>query len=426
MLRSEVLSIRPFRDLWLGQAISQVGDAFYYASFMFMVEHITGSKAMVGYVGAMEALPFLLFSPYAGVVADRVDRRKIMLLSDIVSALTLCMLAGVLLLQAQPPVWLLFVTAFTLSTVRSFFMPAKSAAIPAIVPPDMVMKANTFSMTTQNVMPLIGLAFAAGVMGILFAASPRWFFLATAVINAASFFVSAFFIARMPKVVPDRSNAHEVHPLTDLKEGIRYMASRHILMVLLLLSLFMNLMISPFFVVFVAANKTWFGGLPSTLAWFEFAFFLGMIIGSAAVAKLNVRRAGQGYIWGLAAVGGGVACMAFSRSIPLFVFWNFVCGLALPFAQIPTSNYIQMTVPDAYRGRVNSTLLMVSMGMQPIGMGLGGLVAERVGLFNAFLVMGIGMGVIALAGLLDRPFRESKMPDQAPEEQDMQLTEQAC
>src|SRR5688500_12870764 len=103
MFRSDILAIKAFRNLWLGQAISQIGDAFYYASFMFMVEHITNSKPMVGYVGAAEALPFLLFGPYAGVVADRIDRRKIMLLSDIISGLTLCMMAAVLFLQAQPP-----------------------------------------------------------------------------------------------------------------------------------------------------------------------------------------------------------------------------------------------------------------------------------------------------------------------------------
>src|SRR5207253_876223 len=85
----DVLRIRAFRDLWLGQAISQLGDSIYYVAFMFMAQQVTGKIAMVGYVGAMEMLPYLLIGPYAGVLADRLDRRKIMLLSDLTSATAL-------------------------------------------------------------------------------------------------------------------------------------------------------------------------------------------------------------------------------------------------------------------------------------------------------------------------------------------------
>src|SRR5579862_8820226 len=126
------LRIAPFRALWLGQAISQLGDAFYYIAFMFMVQKVTGSSVMVGYVGALEALPFLLLGSYAGVVVDRLDRRRIMLLSDLCSGLALVGLAACIWLQRQPPVWALLVTPFVLSSVRCFFMPAKSASIPSL------------------------------------------------------------------------------------------------------------------------------------------------------------------------------------------------------------------------------------------------------------------------------------------------------
>lgn len=426
MLRSEVLRIPAFRNLWLGQAISQLGDAFYYASFIFMVGYITRSPAMVGYVGAAEALPFLLFSPYAGVLADRMDRRVIMLLSDLLSAGALLALGLVLVIWGNPPVWVLFASAFTLSTIRSFFMPAKSAAIPAVVPAELVIKANSLSMTTQNVMPLIGLAFAASIMGVLFAASAKWFFFATVVVNAASFLGSAIFVAKMPAVVPRREEDHQAHPLADLRDGLRYIRSRHVLVVLLALSLLMNLMISPFFVVFVEANNTWFGGYPSTLGWLEFSFFLGMVLGSAIVGRANLRAVGLGYIWGLALVGLAVAGMAYSRNFIAFASWNVLCGIAIPFAQIPLSTFIQVTVPDGYRGRVNSALTMISMGAQPIGMSMGGILVEAVGIFYAFLSMGIGVALVSVAGLLDREFRQARLPDGEPEvDREAQVAEMA-
>ena len=409
MPSSGLLAIRPFRNLWLGQAISQVGDSFYYVSFMFMVMQITKSLPMVGFVGAMEALPFLIFSPYAGVLADRIDRRRIMLLSDILSMAILLLLAGYVAFDATPPAWTLLASAFMLSSVRSFFMPAKSAAIPALVPRNMLMQANSLSMATQTIVPALSLALSATIMGLLYAFSPQWFFLSMILINAASFLVSAWFISLLPRIVPDRDDVGEKHPLTDLREGLRYVRGHHVLVVLLVLSLFLNLMISPFFVVYMAANEAWFGGKPQTFAWFEFSFFAGMILGSILVAKSNIQRPGLGYIWGLVVVGGAVAAMAFSKGFALFVAWNVIAGLGLPFAQIPLATYLQTAVPDAFRGRVNSALTMIGMGTQPIGMSLGGFMIQKLGLVASFFVMGVGMGTVALAGLLDGPFRTMKI-----------------
>lgn len=383
---------------------------------MFMVSALTrGNMAMVGFVGAAEALPFLLFSPYAGVLADRIDRRRIMLLSDVLCASLLVVLGLVVLTNASPPVWTLFASAFGISTIRSFFLPAKSAAIPALVPAELLLKANSLSLATQNVMPVIGLGFSALVMGALFTLSPQWFFFGTIVFNAASFLGSAWFIALLPAIRPDREDAQEKHPLIDLREGLRYIRGRHELMVLLVLSLFLNLSISPFFVVYMAANRSWFGNQPQTLALFEFFFFTGMIGGSLLVGKSNIRRPGLGYIWGLAIVGAAVAAMSFSRSFAWFCAWNVLAGLALPYGQIPLSTYLQATVPDAFRGRVNSTLTMISMGTQPVGMSLGGFMLNALGLVKSFLAMGIGMGGVALAGLLDGQFRGMRLPGRAAE-----------
>ena len=120
MTYSDVLRIRPFRNLWLGQSISQIGDSLYYVAFMFMVKKVTGSSAMVGYTGALELAPYLLIGPYAGVLADRLDRRAIMLASDLLSALVLLGFSSVLIAGIAPPAWSILVLAFMLSAVRCF------------------------------------------------------------------------------------------------------------------------------------------------------------------------------------------------------------------------------------------------------------------------------------------------------------------
>src|SRR5690242_13155186 len=131
---TRALRIRDFRNLWLGQTVSQFGDAVYGLLFLFMTDKITKRPELVGIVAAMTALPFLLFSPVAGVLADRIDRRRIMLFSDFSSAAILGGYAVLLWFTREPPVWTLFVTPFLLSTVNAFFMPARGAAVPSVVP----------------------------------------------------------------------------------------------------------------------------------------------------------------------------------------------------------------------------------------------------------------------------------------------------
>jgi MFS family permease len=115
------------------------------------------------------------------------------------------------------------------------------------------------------------------------------------------------------------------------------------------------------------------------------------------------------------AVGLAVAAMAFSPTCVGMVLLNIVAGLALPFAQIPMTTYMQSIVPDAYRGRVNAVQTMSSMGIQPLGIGLGGLLIGSLGPVGMFLLMGLGMGIAALIGLLDQEFRTAQIsPDDTP------------
>ena len=411
MSYTAALRIKSFRDLWLGQAISQIGDAFYYVIFLYMVERLTGNIKMVGVVGALEALPYLVFGPHAGILADRLDRRHIMLLSDLFSGGTLLLFASWLAFDAKPPTVMLLVVPFLLSTVRVFFMPAKSAAVPALVPAHLLQTANAFSSMTQSLMPMVGLSLSASVLGLLYTAFPRWFFFVAVAVNGLSFFGSAIYIARLPKIVPDRKDIAEVHPMTDFRDGLRYMRSRRDLSVLLVLLTLFRLTVAPFFVVLLAANKQWFGGNPQPVAWFECSFFFGLVAASFFVGKMRLVKAGQCFSLGLAIVGATVFGLGLTPYFWMFVFWNVVAGIAVAFADIPINTYMQLSVPDAFRGRVNAVIQMIATGAMPIGMALGGQLVDSVGVVGTFMLMGIGMTIAALVGLLDRSYRDIRMPD---------------
>lgn len=411
----EVLRIRAFRNLWLGQAISQIGDALYYVSFLFMVQKVTGSAAMVGYTGAVEALPYLLVMPYSGVLADRVDRKRIMLVSDLLCAALLLGFGFPILAGMKPAIWEILLLAFTLSSVRCFFMPAKSAAIPALVPESQLMAANAVSMSTFTMMQIVGLAFSAMLLAPLYNLSQSSFFFWIVTINAATFLGSAFFVARLPKVLPDRTKIHEVHPMTDLKEGITYVRRRHDLSVLIILLVVFRISVAPFMVTYVVANNLWWGGpshqgKPATLAIVELTFFVGWLIGNLAIAKFKPVRPTQWFMWAVANLGLMIFLMAFSPEIWLFCIWNFLAGLALPAADIPINTYMMLSVEDAYRGRTSATVQIVSSVAAPVGTAAGGLLVSRFGLVAMFAGMGIGMVVSALMGFVDREFRQVTMP----------------
>ncbi|RYG49666.1 MFS transporter [bacterium] len=411
---SHVLRIRPFRDLWLGQGISQLGDAFYYIVFMFMAKKLTGSDGVVAMVGVLETLPYLLFSAYAGVAADRFDRRKVMLWSDIASGLTLLAFVGVLLVTPKPPLFLLLTVPFLLSTMRCFFMPAKSASIPAVVPKNMLQLANSLSMTTQNTMPLIGLALTGGVLTALWASSPQHFFLLCVGLNTFSFLLSAWYISRLPEILPERREVKS-HAWTDFKEGVRYIRKRPDLITFIAMTTGFRLGVAPFFVAYLAANDAWFGGGPATLTWMEFSFFVGMVVAAPLMGKVRVIHPGRWFATGLFVVGLMVGLMAFSRTFPLFVVFNIVCGLAVPPADIPINTWMQKSVPDAFLGRVNSVLNMVATGAMPVGMALGGVLMPHTGPSGLFIAMGGVMMVACAGGILTPAFRNAIMEEDAEE-----------
>lgn len=391
-----------------------LGDGFYFISIAFMIGKLSGDSANVGINVALETLPFLVLGPYAGAIADRVDRRKIVVNADILCFALLALFALTVPIFGSPPIWAFYVNSVLYGCIRVFFHPAKNAAIPRIVPAEDLPEANAANSAMSNFMPLLSLGFSAAILSQLYNLQPNLFFLASVGLNALSFLVSAVFCWQLPSIEPTREEVEaRPHVLEDIRIGLSFLKSRKDLLAHVGLSFLTSVSISPFFVFYVESNKQWFGGHPSGITYNEAIFFAGMVIMSAYLPKFKIKRVGLAWIWGIAPIGFAVAMMAFSRVFGVYLFWNLVCGLALPFALLPMGNYVQVTVPDNFRGRHGSILTLVSTGAMPIGSYLGAIIISRIGLVPGYLAMGTCMAVAALLGLLVKPFREAALPDQA-------------
>jgi MFS family permease len=210
-------SNRNFRLLFIGQTVSQLGDWFNAVAVYALLLDLTGSATAVAWMLIVQFLPMALVGPLAGVVVDRVNRRRVMIASDILRGFVIL---GLLLVKQPDQIWIAYVVMACTIAASAFFEPARTATIPNITTTEELMPANALSAAMWSAMLAVG----ASVGGLVTAAAGRN---VAFVINALSFFASAFFIARTrydarPPSVRRPAGFAALIGLTDLVEGFRY------------------------------------------------------------------------------------------------------------------------------------------------------------------------------------------------------------
>jgi len=215
---------RNYRLLWLGQIVSQLGDWFNSVAVYTLLLELTGSATSVALMIIVQFLPMALIGPVAGVVVDRVNRRRLMIASDILRGLVVLVL---LVVRRPDQVWIAYAAMGTVVSLTAFFEPARTAVIPNLTTRSQLLTANALSSATWSAMLAIG----AGVGGVVTALLGRN---AAFLVNAASFLVSAAIIARTsfnadPPEVKRPAGWSSLTGFGDLLEGMRYVRSdRHV------------------------------------------------------------------------------------------------------------------------------------------------------------------------------------------------------
>lgn len=396
----------------MAQTVSLLGDSIYFLVFMFMAKQASGTNFEVGLVMTASAVPFLVLSPVAGVAADRFDRRAIMAVADFASAVLTLALAVIAWFDPVPSTWVIGTFAFLLSCVNAFFMPARMAAMPRLLPETHLAQGNAAFMVTQQVMWMLGTAFAATVLAFIESQFAGKFFFVAALFNALTFLFSSFWVLRLPKIIPLPSEHHEPkNGWGELKEGIRTVFANPVLKVALPANLVAQAFISGFFIAYLEANKLWFGGDFRQFAWIEMSFAIPMALMGFVVGRMTIRRPGLAYSLATGIVGVTVLMMAFGRELWAFMAWNALAGVVIPFAWLPLQTYIQAAFADAVRGRVSSAWVSSAMSVQPVGMLCVGPMIDGFGLAESIVVMGGGMALAGFAGLAFKGCREARMPE---------------
>ena len=215
---------RDFRRLWLAHLISLGGDWFNSVALLGLVLALTGSAFYASAVLAANMLPHFLVSPVAGVVVDRFDRRKLMIASDVLRAV---LALGMLLVRSPSTVWIGIACLAGIATLAAFFTPSSQAAIPNLVSPKELGRANVLMGSAWGAMLAIGAALG-GLVATVFGRDTAF------IVNSASFLVSALLIVSVRgRFSEDRPKTTSFHPIRDIVEGLSYAKSHGEVMALL-------------------------------------------------------------------------------------------------------------------------------------------------------------------------------------------------
>ena len=379
------LQHRNYRLFFAGQLVSLIGTWMQNVAQAWLVYALTNSPFKLGVVSFCAGVPVLVFSLWAGVFADRMPKRRLLLLTQ-TCMMTLAFLLAADMFLGTIAWWHIAVLAFLLGTANAFDAPARQAFVVEMVGRKELTNAIALNSAMFNSARIIGPALA-GVM--LAAVGTAWCF----VLNGLSFLAVIAGLALM-KVRPYVGAPSTESPVRQMREGVSYIwhhpTVRPLIMLVAVSNLFSlgYLALLPAFAQDVLHAGTVGYGFMST------AIGVGALAGALIIASLgDYQRKGRMLTAGNLLFPAMVIALSLSRSYHLTIGFLVVAGLGFMTQNATANTLVQTTVADNLRGRVMSVYMMVFLGFFPIGSLIAGTVAERFGV-QAGAAFG---GVIALA-----------------------------
>ncbi|HEY5125123.1 MAG TPA: MFS transporter [Ignavibacteria bacterium] len=386
------LKYRNFKLFFTGQSISLIGTWIQMIALSWLVYDMTHSTFMLGLVGFISRIPSLLFAPIAGVFADRMNKYKLLYLTQIL-AMVQAAIITILLFTNTIEIWHIIVLGIFLGIINSFDMPVRqSFVIELIEDKEDLSNAIALNSAMVNGARLIGPTIA----GVLIAAfGESWCFL----LNSLSFIAILLTLSFMKIPKSFREKKSESH-MKKLKDGFKYaydfLPIRYILLLLSLISL----MGMPFQILMPYFAKDVFHGGPNALGFLMAATGVGALIGALYLAyRKSVLGLGKNLIYASLIFGGGLIIFSFSGNLWLSLVILVFTGFGM-MVEITASNTLLQTLSeDDKRGRVMSFYTLAFMGTVPLGNLLTGFLSDLIGVQYTILFGGVSciIGAILFA-----------------------------
>ena len=374
-----------FRYLWFGTLFMSGGQWIQQVTLGWLLYDLTGSSVLLGMLNGLRALPFLIASPIAGVAADRMDRKKLILVTQYVLIMTTVAM-GLLVASGILEVWHLF--AFTLMTgvIWAFVDPVRQTLVPALVPREDLMNAVALNSAAFNLTKVIGPSLG-GVLIVFSGAAGNFFVQSAAYLGV----LASIYWMSIP------TEARQSSAIANLKEGLVYVWSNPSVFALMTTALVPRIFAVPYQTLMPVFQKDVLKVGPEGLGVLLAAPGIGAMLAGLMLATLANRVRRQGVLMLVSLVSLGVVLNLFSwtTSFPMAILALIAVGGCQVFYMATTNTMLQVIVPDHLRGRVMS-IYALDRGLMPVGALMAGVSAHVIGAPATVSYMGLVVILLAI------------------------------
>jgi MFS family permease len=376
-----------YRRFWLGNFGAVTGQQMMWVAQGWLVYDLTGSPVYLGYAGLVTALPAIVLNLLGGVLADRLDQRKVITTSQVITSSAVFVLATLTALDLVH-VWHVLVVAFILGSTQAFNNPARQAIFPQLIDKKDLMNAVSLNSMVWQSTRVIAPAIAGVIVAV--AGTAVAFYVCSVCFLALAFAVLGL------KIQPGERRQQRGSVLSDLGDGVGFIRDNFLFAFLIGMSFFSSffggagIQLMPVFV------RDILHGGPSALGLLMSVMGVGTMIGVITGGYLgDYERKGLLIIGGATAYGTFLILFANSTYLPLSLALLFVMGISLQLYTITLQTTLQMRVPDELRGRVMGVYGMTH-NIGPLGAMQAGLLASAFGAPTAVTISGLAIIVFAL------------------------------
>lgn len=388
------LKHRNYMLLWVGTLISHSGDWMDTVALNWLVLVLSGSPLYLGLVNLSRALPVLVLTLVAGVIVDRMERRKLLMITQ-AGAMALAFALAVLVATGHAQIWHIFVIGTLRGVVMAFNMPTRQTIISDLVPRSDLANAIALNSATLNVTRVIGPALAGVLIASAGASTP--FFL-----NGISFLAVLYTLhaMKLPEQVARTRHTAVWH---DLKEGLVYIRSNTTILALVMIAVVPMFLGNPYTSMLTVFAKDVLNIGPMGLGILTSSAAAGAVCGALIVATLgDFRHRGSLMLGSMFGFGVMLCLFSFSPWPILSVFLVILTGGLNMMYNSSNNTMLQLMAPDEMRGRIMSTLFL-NRAMVPMGTAMAGALATVVGAPLAMGSMAALVAIIAVAARLAVP-----------------------
>ena len=381
-----------FITIYAGQAFSILGSSVVQFAIIWWITMQTESAISLSFATIAAMLPTIFLGPIAGVYVDRIDRKFILIASDLLVGLTSVVLAIAFTITPVPPLGLIYFMLFMRGVGNSFHGPAMQASIPMLVPKEMLTKAGAWGSLINSISNMAGPVLGAFLMGSFPIASIMW----VDIVGALLACFCLLFVKFSPLEIEDK----EFSLLGDMKEGLQALTSSKQLRAMFPAAVLCNIIFNPIGSFLPLLVRTHFLGDAWHNSIVNFAAGAGILIASAIMGVWGgMKKRFLMIAWAIC----GIGIMAISISIlPPEAFWLFVAfsfiitGFTV-FTNVPIMAYVQESVESHLLGKVLSLISSVLNVTMQLGLLIAGPLCEKLGVNQMFLISGIlmiGIGLV--------------------------------